>query len=133
MRTCIHRNKLRNHCLVPGHHLQLKFPVSRNMLAVKVFPCLRGGNRTEGGGKCSQSKSTEMEVKPRTLLWSLTTSSLSPCSSYQGVTSLTYCAQQFRLFAPKRCKGSFVFTETSLLRHFHYSFVASIYLRSLCK
>lgn len=93
------------------------------MLAVEVSPSLRGGNRTEGGGKCSQSKCTEMEVKPRTLVQFLTISSLSPWSLYQGVTSLTYCAQQFRLFAPKRWKASFVFTETSLLRHFHYSFL----------
>lgn len=119
----IHLNKLRNHFPQLGHHFQLKFTASRNIFAVKLFPWLRCSNKTQGGDKSSQSKSTEMEVKPRTLLQSLPTSSLSPWSSCQGVTSLTYSPQQFRLFAPKRCKDSFVFTETSLLRHFHYNFI----------
>lgn len=35
--TNIYVNKLRNHLIQLGHHLQLKFTASRNTFAVKLF------------------------------------------------------------------------------------------------
>lgn len=125
----IHVNKLWNHFLQLGHHFQLKFTTSRNTFGMKLFPWLRCDHRTQGGDRISQSKSTEMEVKPWILL--------------QSLPVLNLCAKESH-FWPTLCGSSAclhpkgVRINLSSLRSvcsdiFITISYASISLRSLCK